>query len=77
MGLLNQDKYGPLELTESGLKIAKEVRRRHETLKEFLTDVLEVNPEIAENEACLLEHAISLTTLNKLIAFLESYKQSN
>lgn len=77
MGLLHHDKYGPLELTSTGLEIAKAVRRRHESLREFLVDVLGVAPEIAEAEACLLEHAISPTTLSKLVAFLESHKQTN
>jgi len=74
MGLINHDKYGPLELTGTGLTVAKEVRRRHDFLKEFLISVLGVPAETAEKEACLMEHSISPGTLSKLVVFLEEHK---
>lgn len=71
MGLLRHEPYGPLELTGKGLAVAREVRRRHDFLKEFLIGVLGVPPETAETEACLMEHSISPDTLKRLIDFLE------
>lgn len=73
MGLLHHDKYGPLELTGTGLEVAGEVRRRHNLLKEFLVSVLGVPVKTAEAEACLMEHSISPDTFSKLVDFLETH----
>ncbi len=71
-GLVIQERYGPVELTTSGKEMAVEVRWRHRKLKQFLTEVLDVETRIAEKDACLLEHVVSQHTLNRLLRFLES-----
>jgi len=71
-GLVTQKKYGPIELTANGKKIANEVRWRHSKLKQFLVDVLDVDPKIAEKDACLMEHAVSAHTMIRLINYLET-----
>ena len=40
-------------------------------LRSFLTDVLNVDDEIADDEACKMEHAVSTPTLDRFIAFME------
>lgn len=72
LGLLKHEKYGPVELTDAGGKRALEVKRRHGLIKKFLIDVLGVPGEIAEKDACLMEHAVSADTINRLMDFLES-----
>jgi len=71
MSLVTQDRYGPVELTHTGKELAIKVRHRHYTLRRFLVEVLGVNPKIAENDACLMEHAVSPQTIEKLVEFLE------
>jgi DtxR family Mn-dependent transcriptional regulator len=73
LGLLRHEKYGPVELTTEGKRRAAEVHKRHRLLKKFLIEVLEVPPAIAEQDACLMEHAISPETSSRLIKFLESH----
>jgi len=70
-GLIEHDKYGPLVLTKTGRDEASKVRNRHKVIREFLTQVLGVNHETAELEACRMEHAISPDTTSKLVQFLE------
>lgn len=65
-GLIEHEFYGNVKLTEKGLKVAKQIRARHNTLKTFLSEVLGVNPETAETDACRMEHAISRETAAKL-----------
>jgi Mn-dependent DtxR family transcriptional regulator len=65
-GLIEHEFYGNVKLTEKGLKVAKQVRARHDTLKTFLIEVLGVNAETAETDACRMEHAISRETAAKL-----------
>lgn len=72
LGLVVQDRYGPVWLTEEGRARAAEVRRRHQALFYFLTAVLGVAPAIAEGDACRMEHAISPQTMDRLLVFLTS-----
>lgn len=72
LGLLKHAKYGPLVLTKQGQEVAGKIRHRHEVLKTFLTGVLGVDPETADREACLMEHAISRDTTDRLVRFLET-----
>ncbi len=73
-GLVEQEKYGKLVLTESGREIAINVRNRHNVIKTFLTDVLKVDAETADGEACKMEHSISQETVDKLEEFVKNYK---
>jgi len=70
-GLIRHEKYEYVELTEKGLKIAREVDRRHGILRNFLTDILKIDARQAEEDACKMEHAISSATFEKLLQFAE------
>jgi DtxR family Mn-dependent transcriptional regulator len=69
--LVSHEKYEYVELTEQGAIIAQEIRRRHDAILRFLTEVLDVNPESAEIDACEMEHAISADTLDRLLKLIE------
>ncbi len=69
-GLILQNRYGPVELTEKGWAYAEVVKYRHEILLEFLTKVLKLDWATAERDACLMEHAVSTQTINTLEEFL-------
>ncbi|PKM89753.1 MAG: metal-dependent transcriptional regulator [Firmicutes bacterium HGW-Firmicutes-12] len=69
--LVKHEKYGPLELTKKGYEQALKIRYRHKVLERFLVHVLGVDSETANHEACLMEHAISAETTDKLVQFLE------
>ena len=64
-GLVEQEPYGTIWLTAEGKKLAQQVAYRHEMLRAFLTDILGVDPDTAEEDACRMEHAISNETLEK------------
>jgi DtxR family transcriptional regulator, Mn-dependent transcriptional regulator len=70
-GLVNYEKYEYIELTKNGAKVGKEMRRRHEVLREFLTEILNIKPATADAEACKMEHTLSAATLNRLADFME------
>lgn len=72
LGLVEQESYGPIKLTEIGKEQALKIRRRHRMLRRFLTAILGVDPAIAEEDACRMEHAISPETMERLVAFLEA-----
>ena len=66
-----KEPYGTITLTKKGRAIAKDVRTRHNALRTFLTQVLKVDYEIADVDACEMEHAISKHTADKLYAYLK------
>ena len=70
-GYIEQEPYGTITLTKKGRAIAKEVRTRHNALRAFLTQVLKVDYEIADIDACEMEHAISKHTADRLYAYLK------
>lgn len=61
-GFVTQESYGDIYLTDFGRAFAKKVLHRHLTLTGFLTDVLELDDETAEDDACKIEHVISEQT---------------
>lgn len=69
-GLVEQQPYGDVFLTKLGVEYGRSVFKRHLVLYHFLKDILGVEPETAEEEACLMEHAVSDDTLDRWAAFL-------
>lgn len=70
MGLILYEKYEPVRLTEQGRQKAGEIRRLHTLLKRFLMQTLGVPEDIAENDACRMEHIISAETVRGIKDFM-------
>ncbi|MBN2427710.1 MAG: metal-dependent transcriptional regulator [Deltaproteobacteria bacterium] len=69
-GFINYSPYSFITLTSKGAKLAKDIQRRHTVLRDFLTNILQVDPDTAEATACRMEHAIDPESLEKLVAFV-------
>lgn len=69
--LVSHEKYDHVELTRKGRKVAKDIYRRHTMLKKFLTDILNIDAEIADEDACKMEHAVSPGTMERIVKFME------
>lgn len=70
-GMVEQSHYGRVMLTPRGRAIGAAIWRRHRLLRSFLTDELGVDFEVADLEACKMEHALSEDTMDRWIAYLE------
>jgi DtxR family Mn-dependent transcriptional regulator len=70
--LVEHQKYGSIVLTSEGNRAASDVYRRHTTLQKFLCDVLGVDRDTAEKDACKLEHSLSSASMAKLVDFMAS-----
>jgi DtxR family Mn-dependent transcriptional regulator len=70
-GLVEHRRYGRVQLTPDGEKIAEDVFCRHEALHRFLAEILNVDPEIAATDACKMEHSVSPVTQERLTKFVE------
>lgn len=74
-GLVIHERYGYVDLTREGEKLAGNVQKRHELLCKFLIEILHIDPKTAEEDACKMEHSLSPVTserLTKFIKFVES-----
>ena len=71
MNLVNYEKYGGVTLTEEGRKIGEDVDSRHRLIKSFL-QMLGVAEEIADIDACEVEHSLHPETLERLQMFLDA-----
>lgn len=69
-GYINMESNGPITLTTPGLEIAKRTYERHKALVDFL-EVLGVEEELAEEDACKIEHVISNDTYLAICRHLE------
>jgi DtxR family Mn-dependent transcriptional regulator len=76
-GLIQQERYGPVMLTEPGLRYAKTVRNRHSTIRRFLIFTLGVSESTAEADACKIEHVLSQETMDALVEFVEGRRNSD
>ncbi|MBI4963826.1 MAG: metal-dependent transcriptional regulator [Desulfomonile tiedjei] len=70
-GLIQYDPHQFITLTDRGIKKAEEIVRKHEVLKRFLVGVLQIEPEVAEDNACRLEHHLDPEVMEKLVRFVE------
>ena len=63
---------GFISLTDSGKNIAEMIYERHELLSECLMK-LGVSEEIANEDACKIEHVISPESFEAIKSFIKSY----
>jgi DtxR family Mn-dependent transcriptional regulator len=74
-GLVNYEKYRSITLTQDGIEIAQTLQCRHDTLKWFF-NMLGIDEQIAEKDACEIEHIADPETIAKLTEFVEFVKNS-
>ncbi len=63
------DENGFINLTEAGQEIAEKIYERHTFLTNWLTS-LGVDPEVAAEDACKMEHAISSESFSAIKKFV-------
>ena len=69
--LVNYDPYQVVTLTADGRAIAEDVSRRHMTLRRFLIEVLGLDKDLADANACRMEHAVDNAVLESLVTLGE------
>lgn len=68
-GLVIHEKYGYLELTDEGYKLARGINDKHEKVYKFLNGILGVSDNVSKKDACNIEHYISKEVMEKMIKF--------
>ncbi len=66
---IDQEPYGKIVLLEKGKEKAKKIMERHILLTEFLVKTLKIDNELAEHDACRIEHIVSYETMQAVKKF--------
>ncbi|MGM0771321.1 MAG: DtxR family transcriptional regulator [Halobacteriota archaeon] len=69
-GFVDHQPYHGVRLTKEGLKQAKKLKRKHHVIEKFLSEVLDIEPEVSHNEACGLEHTVSDIVVESMCSFM-------
>ena len=69
-GLIHYELYNGATLTGSGKKMARELMQKHRIIADLL-EILGIDSELAETDACEIEHHVSPETLKTLEQFVE------
>ena len=70
-GYLERAENDTVRLTGKGSSLAARVARKHRVLQCFLTEMLGVDEDAADREACTLEHGISDETIDRLSSYMD------
>lgn len=70
--LVRHEPYGHVELTAKGEDMARALLMRHQQLTHFFHDVLGVDSQTAEEDACRIEHVVSPKSMQRLLALIDT-----
>ncbi len=73
-GFVEHELYSEIVLTKRGIEFARRVLHRHNLIKSFLVEVLGVDGQTAEVEACNIEHYLSEDTISRLGEHIKKQK---
>jgi DtxR family transcriptional regulator, Mn-dependent transcriptional regulator len=65
--------YAAITMTEEGKQIARNVVFKHDVLKRFFTNILDIDEDTAEQSACKIEHSAPPELIDKLINFMDFF----
>lgn len=75
-GFIHYEKYSGVTLTKKGERLAIKTRKKHIILKQFF-ELIGVPENIAEEDACKIEHVINKITVDQLTKYVENLKSSD
>ena len=75
-GYISMEKDGAIKLLEPGLEIATKIYERHELLTDMFM-ALGVSPETAAEDACKVEHDLSIETFEAIKNYVLKHRKVN
>jgi DtxR family transcriptional regulator, Mn-dependent transcriptional regulator len=70
-GLVKHQRYSYIVLTDTGKTLGNEILAKHSLLVHFLKDILGIDNDISEKDACEIEHCLSDVSIDRMIRFIE------
>ena len=74
LGYITNEKYQEIYLTEMGKKSASILEAKQSILKTLFTDVVGMREDVADEDACAIEHIISHEAIEKIHEYLNKNK---
>ena len=65
-GLIVMEQNGELLLTNDGFNMASSIYERHKLISIFFVELLGVDKDVADRDACRIEHVISEESFDKI-----------
>ena len=75
-GYIEMNRSGFITVTEKGMAATAEIYTRHKKLTDFFV-ALGVNEEVAEDDACKIEHDLSDETFEAICSHIEKFSKAN
>ena len=73
LGYVFNEKYQEIYLTDKGKEIASFLESKHSILKTLFTEVLGIPENIADDDACAIEHIISVEAVQQMQKYLSTH----
>ncbi len=70
--LLIYQSHSPVVLTRDGEETAQEIRRRHKELRKFFREILKLDEDEADKEACKMEHVVNERVMSRFVELVEA-----
>ncbi len=70
--LIKKEHYGEISFTEKGYEKASRVKEKHDLITKFFIKTLNIDPKIAESDACRFEHFASVELINAIKSYLKN-----
>ncbi len=71
-GYINQEPYGDVTFTQKGRNKASRIHELHHVITDFLVKSLGIDVDVAETDACRIEHVISPETVKAMKSYLQN-----
>ena len=75
-GYIEMNRSGFITVTEKGMEIADKIYTRHKKLTDFFI-ALGVKAEVAEDDACKIEHDLSDETFEAICVHVDKFSKAN
>jgi len=76
-GMIRYEPYDHAILTQAGRTTARDVVTKHDVLKSFFINVLDLSTDVAQQAACRAEHILGPNEIAKFLAFIEFVSSTN
>ncbi|MCK5197801.1 MAG: DtxR family transcriptional regulator [Spirochaetales bacterium] len=75
--LISYEPYGPIIMTSRGKRIWLIIHQKYKTVKDFFTEILEIDHKTADELACTMEHAISPQITERILLLRQFLKDDS
>jgi DtxR family transcriptional regulator, Mn-dependent transcriptional regulator len=77
LSFIRQERYKEVHLTPEGLAYANTIFHKHNVIKQFFIEILQIDADLADKEACKIEHVISSDSILAMQRYVNNATTGN